>query len=172
MSKELENIYDDLKKWAEEPLDEIDEQYGIWELNHKETKLIINYIINLQQENKQLKEEKPYLYTNTEWEDILEYQGKSYIELDRYKKREKEIMDKYFHQSKYASEMEDKYISANGILTELEEWLRKIIEWNKSILKEDAGISDLLGINFHREAYIKIWEDTLDKIQELKEKYK
>lgn len=39
----------------------------------------------LEKENKQLKEEKPYLYTNTEWEDILEYQGKSYIELDRFK---------------------------------------------------------------------------------------
>ena len=44
----------------------------------------------LEQENKQLKEEKPYLYTNTEWEDILEYQGKSYIELDRFKTIEQE----------------------------------------------------------------------------------
>ena len=59
-----------------------------------------------------------------------------------------------------------------SILTELEEWLKGRIEWNKSILKEDTGKSDLLGFNFHREAYIKIWEDTLDKIQELKEKYK
>lgn len=59
-----------------------------------------------------------------------------------------------------------------SIIFELEEWLKERIEWNKSILKEDAGKYDLLGFNFHREAYIKVWEDTLDKIQKLKEKYK
>ena len=69
-------------------------------------------------------------------------------------------------------EIYKRYDNLKSILTELEEWLKGRIEWNKSILKEDAGKSDLLGFNFHREAYIKIWEDTLDKIQELKEKYK
>lgn len=133
---------------------------------HLDKTLALQKIDNLQQENKQLKEEKPYLYTNTEWEDILEYQGKSYIELDRYKKREKEIMDKYFHQSKYASEMEDKYITVNSILTELEQYYKEQLEF---IVELPVYTKDIAQEHKVMEL---CYEDFLNKIQELKEKYK
>ena len=57
----------------------------------------------------------------------------------------------------------------NNIIKELEKDLKSKIEWNENILKEDNGKPDLLGFNFHREAYIKIWEEVLDKLKELKE---
>ena len=51
------------------------------------------------------------LYNNLDAKDkIINEQA---LEIARLKDREKEIMDKYFYQSKYASEMEDKYITEN-----------------------------------------------------------
>ena len=117
-------------------------------------------INDLQQENKQLKEESPYLYTNTEWEDILEYQGKSYIELDRFKtiqqennqlKKEAEWNNK---EIKHTKEIIIKNIK---LLSELEEWLKEDIQ---------ICINQELDISKETDELI------LNKIQELKEKYK
>lgn len=82
---------------------------------------------------KELKEEKPYLYTNTAWEDVLEYRGNAYVEIEKLK-------ESYNYRE---------------ILTELEEWLKE------ELAHEEYG-----------RAYKNCLKISLDKIQELKEKYK
>ena len=49
-------------------------------------------------------------------------------EIERLKKREQECIDHYLVQCKYASEMEDKYITANNIINELEKYIKED-EW-------------------------------------------
>ena len=44
-------------------------------------------------------------------------------EIERLKKREQECIDHYLVQCKYASEMEDKYITANNIINEFDKFL-------------------------------------------------
>lgn len=56
MSKQLNELLDDLKDWINCPLDEI-ERYGVWELETDQSKELLDYINSLQQENQQLKEE-------------------------------------------------------------------------------------------------------------------
>lgn len=51
------------------------------------------------------------LFTNEE-EELIE-------EVERLKKREQECIDHYLVQCKYASEMEDKYITTNNIINEI-----------------------------------------------------
>lgn len=100
---------------------------------------LLNYITNLQKENKQLKEEI---------ENIKDFNNKLQASKDR--------LDK------------DDYNLAH-ILTELEEWLKEHIE----ICKHNANIITEGSIEKKRLNYRAIiYEDTLDKIQELKEKYK
>lgn len=52
-------------------------------------------------------------------------------EIERLKKREQECIDHYLVQCKYASEMEDKYITANNIINELLKKIQfyKTTEW-------------------------------------------
>lgn len=54
MSKQLNELLNDLKDWINCPLDEI-ERYGIWELEVNQSKELLDYINQLQQDNKQLK---------------------------------------------------------------------------------------------------------------------
>lgn len=68
-------------------------------------------------------------------------------EIERLKKREQECIDHYLVQCKYASEMEDKYITANNIINELEKFL---IEYSQD-----------LEFRCYANAF-------LDKLQELK----
>jgi len=59
----------------------------------------------------------------------------------------------------------------NNIIDELEKWLKEILKHNKECLEEErgAGYQTLDIIAFNRSAYIKIWEDVLDKLKELKD---
>lgn len=57
MSEQLNELLDDLKKWIDSPLDDINKNYGIWELDFNQSKELLNYIKQLQQENQQLKEQ-------------------------------------------------------------------------------------------------------------------
>lgn len=54
-----------------------------FDLDEEDYIKIKDYITNLQQE-------KPHLHTNTEWEDLLDYKGRTYIELDRFKQVQQE----------------------------------------------------------------------------------
>lgn len=129
-------------------------------------KEILDLIDDLQQENKQLKEEKPYLYTNTAWEDILEYQGKSYIELDRFKKLQQELendIDRYEDTISYQLGYDSAKAFYEKILTELEEYCKSWKENEKYCY---------LASNDKDKCRYDIWGEVLDKIQELKEKYK
>ncbi len=56
MSEQLRILLEDLKEWINAPIDDL-EYYGIWELEANESKELLNYINQLQQENKQLKEQ-------------------------------------------------------------------------------------------------------------------
>ena len=58
------------------------------------------------------------------------------LEIERLKKREQECIDHYLVQCKYASEMEDKYITANYVINELERLLQQDL---KNELQELKG---------------------------------
>ncbi len=40
----------------------------------------------LEQENQQLKEKTPYLFTDTNWDDLLEYNGMTWINIDSFRR--------------------------------------------------------------------------------------
>ena len=60
----------------------------------------------------------------------------------------------------------------DNIINELEKWLNEMLKHNKECLEEERGTGHqtLDIIAFNRSAYIKIWENVLDKLKELKEK--
>lgn len=95
------------------------------DLDRKELNIILDYITNIQQENKQLKEEI---------ENLKDFNNKLQASKDR--------LDK------------DDYNLAH-ILTELEEYVKE--ESNKTIIN--------IGM-------LQVWNLVLNKIQELKERYK
>ena len=53
----------------------------------------------------------------------LKHQEQKDKEIERLKAREQECIDKYLSMSKYANEMESKYIIEKYIVDELEKWL-------------------------------------------------
>ena len=72
-------------------------------------------------------------------------------EIERLKKREQECIDHYLVQCKYASEMEDKYITANNIINELEKDIdlelyktRANDEYNKGLFNAFRYVKDKL----------------------------
>lgn len=82
MSKKLNELLDDLKKWVDSPLDEIDMNYGIWELNVNESKELLDYINSLQQENQQLKQQLQNIndeFLKYDWENSNSNQLKNQI---------------------------------------------------------------------------------------------
>ena len=93
------------------------------------------------------------------------------IYFDKLQRENKELKEKleentkiYLHTSKYASEIEGKYVESNYILTEIEKWLEeKIYEKVEPPFKnwEDERIEYYLN---RREGF----KECLDKLQELK----
>lgn len=77
MSEELNELLNDLKDWINCPLDEI-ERYGVWELEVNQSKELLDYINQLQQENKLLKQLKAKIIDRDD--DIeLEYDLGDYL---------------------------------------------------------------------------------------------
>ena len=94
--------------------------------------------------------------SRTSCEDLIKEKDK---EIERLKKREQECIDHYLVQCKYASEMEDKYITANNIINEIEKWC---LSW-----KENDKYC-YLASNDKDKCRYDIWEEVLDKLEELK----
>ena len=84
--------------------------------------------------------------------DYHKYCEERYAE--RIKAREKECIDKYLNMSKYASEMEGKYITEKYIIDELEKFFK------------NAYDNEVRPLNDRK---ISVWTICLDKLKELKE---
>lgn len=84
-------------------------------------------------------------------EDLIKEKDK---EIERLKKREQECIDHYLVQCKYASEMEDKYITANNIINELEKCIKdkyyEAIDYQTKIRQ-----SDLMQGNYPVRYYLE-----------------
>ena len=104
MSEKIKQLIEYLQMFVNDDRKEIT-KYGV-EISQDSTKLLLNYIEQLQQENKELKE-------------ILENNSKINIA-----------------DHKYASEIEDKYLIEHNILTEFEKWLEERIKSTKLSLIE------------------------------------
>ena len=99
----------------------------------------------------------------TRWFDLTDlYQlGKYITELRQKNKKLKQIL------YDIGKEYDEKSLFAeDSILTELEEWLKQEIENIKT------NYSQVNGNYFNMNYKIETYEETLNKIQELKEKYK
>ena len=81
MNRELKELLEDLKKWIESSSDdEIDKNYGIWELNYNQSKELLNYIDNLKQALIDIREyvkekqkiQGKFALSHIECDDILE----------------------------------------------------------------------------------------------------
>lgn len=82
-------------------------------------------------------------------------------EIDRLNEELKQAKEIALNDHKYASEMEDKYITANNIINELEKWLEQEYAFVKANSIQEPN---------NPEWYIKRNErkNILDKLQELK----
>ena len=78
----LDNMFHIIMKY-EEDFEDLEENEIRYQLPYNKMQKLYDYITNLQQE-------KPHLHTNTEWEDLLDYKGRTYIELDRFKQVQQE----------------------------------------------------------------------------------
>lgn len=75
----------------------------------EERKKMADYITNLQEENERLKKNKPYSYTDTNWDDLLEYNGMKWINYDRYKElKDSSPLDEAFYNGVYKLEQDYK----------------------------------------------------------------
>ena len=146
-------------------------------LDRHKAQILLDYITNLQQENKQLKEQLEYLRSNeylnqVKWErnfneelvKDLQQENKqlkeanNYLQDELYDLRREKTPNYYHSENVNLSRINNNYKS---ILTELEEWLKEKIK----TYKEDLCDGNYLLL-------CDQCEETLDKIQELKEKYK
>lgn len=143
MSKQLNDLLNDLKKWIDSPLDEIDKNYGIWELDVNQSKELLSYINQLQQENKQLKEQLlEQIRNNYKLQDELNKKTKEYQET--YKDVREEIKD-------YKTQLKQR----DEVIEELEEFLKEFHNYENRF-------------KWCEQDYI----DTIKKFEEILQKYK
>ena len=89
------------------------------------------------------------------------------FEIERLKRREQECIDHYLVQCKYASKMEDKYITANYVINELGKYLEeekdRLAVETSTIYEDSLGKTRLVNEDIFNEIII-----IQDKIKALK----